>query len=62
MKLDIEEQLKRAIQESPENQRTIALGAGVNVGMLSRFLRGERSISLGTAAKLASYLGLSLKR
>ena len=58
----IEDQLRKAIKDSPENQRASALGAGVDVGVVSRFVRGERTISLETAAKLAAYLGLNLRR
>lgn len=64
--MDIEEQLRAAIQKARAsgdiNQRQIALKAGVDVGILSRFVRGEQTITLANAAKLAAVLKLSLKR
>ena len=62
MKKTIEDQLRQAVDAWHENRRTIALNSEVEAGILSRFMRGERGVSLATAAKLAAYLGLSLKR
>ncbi len=43
------------------SQYAIAKWADVNQSVLSRFVNGERGISLETAAKLCDYLGLMLK-
>lgn len=43
-----------------ESVNAIAKGAGVGQSTLSRYLRGERKLSLVMASKLAGYLGLVL--
>ncbi len=59
-RLDITEQLRRAIEESPETYYRIAKESGVNWSVIDRFVHEERDIRLDTAAKLASYLRLHL--
>jgi transcriptional regulator with XRE-family HTH domain len=56
----ITEQLRASIRKSGLSQEQIAEATGVSQGVLSRFVRGERSINLTTAEKLAEYFGLSL--
>ena len=63
---DIKQQLLEAIEQSgltradiakqvdPVNHKTVE-------GLLSRFVRGQRSISLNTASKICEVLGLELK-
>jgi len=58
---DIEEQLRRAILESPLTQYQLAKVSGIDKGVLSRFTRGERTITLATAARLAEALNLDLR-
>ena len=58
---DIEDQLRRAVEESDMSLVQLAERSGVNKGILSRFLRRERSMTLGTAARLAEVLGLELR-
>lgn len=58
---DIEDQLRRAIVESPITQYRLAQVSGIDKGILSRFLRGERTITLTTAARLAEVLDLELR-
>jgi transcriptional regulator with XRE-family HTH domain len=58
---DIEQQLRQAIEESPLSQYELAKVSGVNKGILSRFVRGERTITLSTAARLAEALDLDLR-
>ena len=62
MKRNIIDQLRRAVAESDESQLAIATALGIDQGNLNRFVRGERSISLETAAKLCEYLKLDLIR
>lgn len=57
---DIERQLRRAIQGSPLTQYQLAKVSGIDKGILSRFIRGERTITLTTAARLAEALGMEL--
>jgi transcriptional regulator with XRE-family HTH domain len=56
----ITEQLRASIRKSGLLQEQIAEATGVSQGVLSRFIRGERSINLTTAEKLAEYFGLVL--
>jgi len=58
---DIQEQLRRAIEESPVTQYRLAKVSGIDKGILSRFIRGERTITLATAARLAEALDLELR-
>jgi len=58
---DIEGQLRRAIEKSPLTQYQLAKVSGINKGILSRFIRGERTITLATAARLAEALDLELR-
>jgi plasmid maintenance system antidote protein VapI len=59
-KKDIVEQLRRAILDSGETEYAIAKATGVSQSVLNRFVKDERGISLKTAARLCSYLRLSL--
>ena len=45
---------------SGESEYAIGKATGVSQSVLSRFVNGERGISLETAAKLCSYLELDL--
>jgi transcriptional regulator with XRE-family HTH domain len=56
----ITEQLRASIRKSGLLQEQIAEATGVSQGVLSRFIRGERSINLTTAEKLAEYFELEL--
>ena len=60
-RIDIQEQLRRAIEKSALTQYKLAKMSGVNKGILSRFVRGERTINLATAALLAEALDLELR-
>jgi transcriptional regulator with XRE-family HTH domain len=59
-KKTIIDQLQRAILKSGETEYAIAKGSGVSQSVLSRFVSGERGISLETASKLCEYLKLEL--
>jgi plasmid maintenance system antidote protein VapI len=54
--------LKQAIETSGEKLAELARRTGVSTGQLSRFVRGERDLSLGAAAKLVDYFGFQLVR
>jgi len=62
MKRNIIDQLRKAIAESGESQLSIANAVDIDQGNLNRFVRGERSISIETAAKLCQHLKLDLVR
>jgi transcriptional regulator with XRE-family HTH domain len=57
---DIEDQLRRAVARSGMSLNRLGRAVGVNQSQLSRFLRGERSLTLTAAAKLCTFLGLRL--
>ncbi len=54
--------LKKAILESGEPLLRIQEKTGVQRASLSRFLRGERSLRLDLADKLAAYFGITVKQ
>lgn len=70
---NIEEQLRDAIRKlgtarpgrkkgrTPMTRYRLAKLSGVSQGQLVRFVQGERTITLASAAKLARVLGLVLK-
>ena len=53
--------LLEAIEESPLSYRALAREADINVASLSLFVTGKRSLTLGSASKLAEALGLELR-
>ncbi len=57
---NIEEQLRQAILGAGVSRYAMAKKTGVSEGILSRFVRGERTLRLDTAARLAAALGLRL--
>jgi len=52
--------LREAILNCGETEYRVSKESGVAQPILNRFLRGERGISLETAAKVCEYLGLHL--
>lgn len=59
---EISEKIRDAIESSGESQLSIAHATGVNSGILSRFMRGERGINLKTVEVLCEYFGLRLTK
>ncbi|HET6324818.1 MAG TPA: helix-turn-helix domain-containing protein [Planctomycetaceae bacterium] len=53
--------LRKAIKDDPRTINALAVDAGVPVPTLSRFVQGERSMTLDSAAALAEALGLELR-
>lgn len=60
--LTIVEKLRAAIRDSGETEYGIGKAAGVSQSVINRFVNGERGIALETAARLCSYLKLTLSR
>ena len=58
---DIELQLKQAILDSGMTRYRLSKITGVPASVLCTFVNGKRSITIGTAAKLAKALGLELR-
>src|SRR5262245_8564777 len=57
---DLIEQLRQALAASGLSMNQLGKETGVNQAQLSRFVRGERTLTLPTAAKLCTFLGLYL--
>lgn len=55
---DIEKQLRDAIAASGQSLNQLGHAASVNDGQLSRFVRGERTLTLETVGRLCKVLGL----
>lgn len=53
--------IKQAIDDDERSVYAISQAAGVAYAQVSRFLSGERDITLSTADKLVSVLNLSLQ-
>ena len=54
------EQIRNAIRDSGQSLNQLSKLCGVDSGRLSRFMRGERELSLGAAEKVCQALHLSL--
>src|SRR5262245_16469785 len=59
--LPIVAQLRQAIRGSGLSLNELGRRTGVTEGQLSRFLRGDRTLTLPAAAKVCLYLGLELR-
>jgi transcriptional regulator with XRE-family HTH domain len=59
-KLTLSEALKKAILKSEMTQYQIAKEAGIDQGMITRFLSDERDLRLETASKIAEVVGAKL--
>jgi transcriptional regulator with XRE-family HTH domain len=57
---DLESIIKKIVEESGMSQKAIGLASGVAPAQLSRFMRGERSLTLATASALAKSLGFTI--
>jgi transcriptional regulator with XRE-family HTH domain len=53
--------IRRAVRDSGKSAYAVAQESGVPQAVLSRFLRGLRSVNLDTAEKLCRALGLELR-
>ena len=54
------DQLRKVIVDSGESQLSISEATGINQGNLSKFLNGERGLSLDSFAVLCAYFKLKL--
>ena len=53
--------IRQAVKQDTRSPCAIASAAGVDRGVLSRYLRGERDVTTETADKLCRVLGLELQ-
>ena len=54
-------ELRKAIVESGYSQNQLSELSGVNRAQINRFIKGERTLTLESAEKVAEALGLELK-
>jgi transcriptional regulator with XRE-family HTH domain len=54
------DQLRQKIRASEQSLNQLSRASGVSVAQLSRFLRGQRMLTLPVAEKVARALGLAL--
>lgn len=57
----LEDVLRRAVRDSGLTRYAVAREAGMDVAALLRFMSGERTLTLPSAAKLVAFLGLELR-
>jgi transcriptional regulator with XRE-family HTH domain len=60
--MELDTGLKQAIADSGLTHYRIAKDAGITPGAIDRFVSGERSLNLETAAKIAAVLGYGLAK
>ncbi len=53
--------LRQAVKQSGETLYAISKATGVNHDSLTRFMRGDTSLRLDVADKLAAYLGIETR-
>lgn len=58
---DLNEQLRKAIKASGLTPYRIATDAGVDRAVMTRFVNGDRGLTLDTASRITEYLGLELR-
>ena len=58
--MTISQVLRKAMTKSSESLADLQRATGISDAVLSRFVRGERTLTLPTADKLARHLGLEL--
>jgi plasmid maintenance system antidote protein VapI len=56
----LSDQLRQAIEDAEESRYRIAQDTGLDQAVLSKFVLGQRGVSLDTIDVLGEYLGLSI--
>ena len=56
----ISEQVRRAIEECGMTRYRLSQVSGVSEGMLSRYMTGEREMTLRTLDRLAPFIGVQI--
>ncbi len=60
MKPPISDQLRQVIRDCGETRYAISKATGIGQDVLSRFMRGERGLSMEVLDQLGQYLGLRI--
>jgi plasmid maintenance system antidote protein VapI len=58
--LPLSEQFRKAIETCGESRYAISKATGIDQSALSRFIHGERGLSMDVMDRLGEYLGLKL--
>ena len=56
------DEVREAIEKSGLSRYAICKGAGIEEGAMSRFMRGQTSLTLRTLDKLAAFLDLHVRK
>lgn len=59
-KAKFSEQLRKAVEQAPVSRYAIHKATGIDQAVLSKFVHGERMLSMETVDVLCDYLGLKL--
>ena len=60
-KSKLSDQLRQAIERSGQSRYAICKALGLDQGQLSKFMHGERGLSLAALDRLCAYLNLELR-
>lgn len=58
--MNLSDQLRKAMEKSGFSLHALSVGTGIDYAAIHRFYHGERDMRLGTASRLADFLGLKL--
>jgi transcriptional regulator with XRE-family HTH domain len=58
--MSLTDEMRRAIEISKHTHAEIARGSGVGKSQISRFVSGERGLSVDALEKIATFLGLEI--
>jgi len=61
-KTAVSEQLRQAIEDCGQSRYAICKSLGLDQGQLSKFMHGQRGLSLETVDRLCAHLGLELRQ
>ena len=60
-RMTLAETIRKAIKDQPVSAYRLNIETGVSQPLISRFIKGERTITIETADKLMAYLGLEVR-
>lgn len=58
--MNLSDQLRKAMEKSGFSLHALSVETGIDYAAIHRFYHGERDMRLGTASRLAGFLGLKL--
>lgn len=60
-KSTVSDQIRQAIERSGQSRYAICKALDIDQGQLSKFMHGQRGLSLGVLDRLCAYLNLELR-